>query len=233
MSTQKATKASPRALLKNCTLFRDLPASSLTKIAWLTNSRTYPRDAVIFNQGDQGDALYVVVSGRVRISATSESGKEVFFNLMGPNDAFGEIALIDGQTRTASAVAMEETVAIVIQRPHFMQLLEKDPTVGIHLLKLFCQRIRWTSELVEEAAFFDVPARMARRLIHLMPETPEGQDPSLELSQEELARFLGVTRQVINQYLQTWRRSGWIELGRGKLTISNLKALTEFANQSD
>ena len=220
-------------MLKNCTLFRDLPNDSLTKIAWLTNSRTYARDAVICTQGEPGNALFVVVSGRVRISATSENGKEVFFNLMGPNDAFGEIAVIDGQPRTASATAMEESNLLVIPRPHFMQLLEKDPTVSIHLLKLFCERIRWTSEMIEEAAFFDVPARMARRLINLIPETPAGQDPSIALSQEELAKFLGVTRQVINQYLQTWRRSGWIELGRGRLTITNLKALSDFAKQSD
>ena len=230
MSTRQA---SPRSLLKNCTLFRDLPTDSLTRIAWLANSRTYHRDAVICTQGEPGDALFVVVSGRVRISATSEKGKEVFFNLMGPNDAFGEIAVIDGEPRTASAVAMEETNLLVISRPHFIQLLEKDPTVSIHLLKLFCARIRWSSEMIEEAAFFDVPARMARRLIDLIPETREGQDPTIELSQEELARFLGVTRQVINQYLQTWRRSGWIELGRGRLTFTNLKALSDFAKQTE
>jgi CRP-like cAMP-binding protein len=147
---------------------------------------------------------------------------------MEPGDTFGEIAVMDGLPRTAGATAVEQTALIVIKRADFLQLLEREPRLGIHLLKLLCERLRWTSELVEESAFLAGPARLAKRLLILASlhgrAAGIGQ-LELRISQAELARFLGISRQIVNQHLSEWRRHGWVELGRSQIVIRNAAAL--------
>ena len=117
------------------------------------SSAPITKSSVIFSQGDEGDALFGVASGRVRISASASGGREVFLNIMEPGDTFGEIAVMDGLPRTANAMALDTSTLIVIQRADFLPFLEREPLLAIHLLKLMCERLRWTSELVEESAF--------------------------------------------------------------------------------
>src|SRR5690606_25300792 len=137
-------------------------------------------------------------AGRVRISASGVGGQEVFLNIMEPGDTFGEIAVMDGLPRTAGATALERTVLIVVQRQDFLQLLEHEPRLAVHLLKLLCQRLRGTSESVEEAALVPGRARLAKRLLILT--TLHGGSAGvgameLRISQSDLARFLGISRQ--------------------------------------
>ena len=108
--------------------------------------------------------LFGVVAGQVRISATGAAGQEVFLNIMEPGDTFGEIAVMDGLPRTAGACAVEDTALIVIKRADFLKLLEREPRLAIHLLKLLCERLRWTSALVEETASAESSARRASTL---------------------------------------------------------------------
>ena len=219
---------SPKAVLKHNYLFRSLSDSALDGIAALATKRTYYKGNVIFSQGDKGDALFGVASGRVRISASASGGREVFLNIMEPGDTFGEIAVMDGLPRTANAVALDDSTLIVIQRTDFLPFLEREPRLAIHLLKLMCERLRWTSELVEESAFMDGPARLAKRLLILASlhgRAARVGHLELRISQAELARFLGISRQIVNQHLADWRRLGWIELGRTQIVIRNTEAL--------
>ncbi len=209
-------------------LFRGLGAETLAEIVSLSTRRSYEPGAVVFLRGDAGDALYGVITGKVRISVSGAGGKEVFLNIMEPGDSFGEIALLDGQPRTASATAITQSELLVIQRDSFVALLRKESSLALHLIRLLCQRARWTAELMEDSALLGVPARLAKRLLSLaaMHGRPaEGGGTRLALSQEELAQFLGLSRQIVNQHLQTWRGKGWISLGRGSVTIANERAL--------
>ena len=219
---------SPKAVLRHNYLFRGLSDTALDGIAALATRRTYYKGSVIFSQGDKGDALFGVASGRVRISASASGGREVFLNIMEPGDTFGEIAVMDGLPRTANAVAIDTSALIVIQRADFLPFLEREPQLAIHLLKLMCERLRWTSELVEESAFMDGPARLAKRLLILASlhgRAARVGHLELRISQAELARFLGISRQIVNQHLSDWRRHGWIELGRTQIVIRNTDAL--------
>jgi CRP-like cAMP-binding protein len=219
---------SPKAVLKHNYLFRGLTDASLEKIATLAAKRTYYKGTVIFSQGDAGDALYGVASGRIRISASAPGGREVFLNIMEPGDTFGEIAVMDGLPRTANAIALDTSTLIVIQRADFLPLLEREPRLALHLLKLLCERLRWTSELVEESAFMAGPARLAKRLLILASlhgRAARVGQLELRISQGELARFLGVSRQIVNHHLSEWRRLGWLELGRTQIVIRNTDAL--------
>lgn len=219
---------SAKAVLSHNYLFKGLSDGALERIASLASRRVYRKGTPIFAQGDEGDALYGVAAGRVRISASGAGGQEVFLNIMEPGDTFGEIAVMDGLPRTAGAAALDDAVLIVIKRTDFLQLLEREPQLAIHLLRLLCERLRWTSELVEESAFLAGPARLAKRLLILASlhgRTAAVGQLELRISQAELARFLGVSRQIVNHHLSEWRRLGWVDLGRSQITIRNAEAL--------
>lgn len=214
-------------MLQRSPLFRGLQPQALERIAELAVQRGYRSGEIIFSQGDPGDALYGVVTGKVRISAGAADGREIFLNILEAGDTFGEIALLDGGIRTASAVTMAPSELVSIRRDHFLAVLEREPQVALELLRLCGERLRWTSGLVEDAALLDAPARLAKRLLSLgeLHGRKDGNAITLSISQEELASFLGLSRQVVNQYLQGWKGRGWVELGRGSVTVLDPAAL--------
>lgn len=228
-----------KTILEQTALFRGLPDAVLDRIQLIMKRRRYGKEAVVFRKGDPGDALYAVINGSVRVSANAANADEVFLNIMQPGDSFGEIALLDGMKRTASAIALEPTELGVIDRGSFLRLLEEEPAVAIHLLQLFCERVRWTSELVEDSAFLPVPARLAKRLLYLAEhhgsEVVKGVQ--LNMSQGHLSQFLGISRQIVSRYLHQWLENGWLELGRGKITIldpeSLRTAVTSYSDERD
>jgi CRP-like cAMP-binding protein len=223
---------SVQTILERNRLFRGLSAATIQQIAALAIRRPYEPDAIVFSQGDPGDSLYGVVTGKVRISASTREGKEMFLNIMEPGDTFGEIALLDGNPRTATATTTATCELMIIPRAQFLALLQREPTVAIHLLQLLCQRIRWTSGQAEDSALLTVPNRLARRLLSLAKlhgqQSPKGVQ--LIISQEEMGRFLGISRQAVNQYLQEWRAKGWVDVGRGKVTVLDEPALQTLAS---
>lgn len=222
-------------LLKSHYLFKDLAPSSIERIAALGVTRTLGANQPLFSKGDEGDALYGVLHGRIRISAVAPSGKEVILNVINPGEIFAEIALLDGGPRTADASAMEATELLQIHRRDFLQFLESEPRVASHLLKLVCDRMRVMNEMLEDSAFLSLPSRLAKRVLNLSRHQSEERDPSqplqFKISQSELGQMMGVSRESINKYLQAWRRAGWIELSRGKITLLNVPALENFIEE--
>jgi len=223
-----------RTLIERNSLFRGLAAATLERVVQLATRRSYEEGATVFLRGDPGDALFGVMTGRVRISASRAGGKEVFLNIMEPGDAFGEIALLDGSPRTATATAMARSELMILRREPFFELLRVEPQLATHLIQLLCKRVRWTAELMEDSALLGPPARLAKRLLTLASvhgrETPEGT--RLTLSQEELAQFLGLSRQMVNQHLQTWRGKGWLALGRGSVTLLDARSLQKLTQEA-
>jgi CRP-like cAMP-binding protein len=224
-----------RAVLKTSPLFRDLPDAALDRLAALSVRRSVRKGTRIFERGDPGDSLLGLISGQVRISAATASGQEVFLNIMEAGDSFGEIAVLDGNARTASAEALMDTELFVVRRSDLLALIEKEPKLATHLLVLLCKRLRWTSDLIEEAAFHSVSGRLARRLLILSEEHGTAADGAvtLRLSQAELAGFMNVSRQIVNQHLQEWRRRGWIGLSRGKVVILDMAGLRSVLDAAD
>ena len=225
------TTLAGRMMLQCSPLFRGLPSPEFERIAALATQRQYREGEVVCSQGDPGDALYAVVSGRIRISTGTPDGREIFLNIMEPGDTFGEIALLDGGTRTATATAMIASELVSLRRKQLFDLLLREPAVAVGLLRLCGDRLRWTSGLLEDAALLDLPARLAKRLLSLAQLHGEraGDGRKLRISQEDLASFLGVSRQVVNQQLQSWKAQGWIALGRGSVTVLDERALRAVA----
>jgi CRP-like cAMP-binding protein len=220
------------ALLATNYLFRDLDSRVVSRIAALGVTRHLDEDEVLFLKGDIGNALYGVLEGRMKISTTAAGGKEIVLSVMNPGDVFGEIALLDGGPRSADAVAMIRSNLFVIPRREFVSLLEREPRLATHLLRLVCARLRATSEMVEDAAFLSLPARLAKRLLALSPMQGEKVDGavSLRVSQSDLAQIMGTSRESINKHLQRWRADGWVDLGRSRVTLRRPQALQELVD---
>jgi CRP/FNR family cyclic AMP-dependent transcriptional regulator len=220
-----------RAVLRSNRLLRDLPDGALDLLAALAIRRSVGRGARIFAEGDPGDSLLGIIAGQVRISASTPDGREIFLNILEPGDSLGEIAVLDGEPRTATADALTDVELFVIRRPDLLALISREPRLAMHLIALLCRRLRWTSELIEEAAFLPAGARLASRLLKLGAEhgRPADGGITLHISQAELAAFLNVSRQVVNQQLQAWRRQGWVALGRGRVVILDPEGLRSAA----
>lgn len=224
-----------RAVLKANRLFRDLPEPAIDQLAALAIRKSCRRGTRIFAQGAPGDSLLGLISGQVRISANTPAGKEVFLNILESGDSFGEIAVLDGSPRTASAEALMDTELFAIRRSDLLALIEKEPKLATHLIALLCKRLRWTSELIEEAAFLPVAGRLARWLLKLSVEHGTTTDGvvTLKISQADLAGFMSVSRQMVNLHLQQWRKRGWIGLGRGRVVIRDLDGLRTVLHKPD
>lgn len=221
-----------KALLANSELLRGLSEELLDKLIAMTVTRKLAKNETLFVKGDPGESFFGVREGKIKIVTTSPNGKEVTLNIIEEGRFFGEIAMLDGQERTADAVAMEKTELMVIQRRDFIPFLESQPKLCIQVMQLLCQRVRLTSEMVEDAAFLPLDGRLAKRLLNLAEAYGEDGENGgvligLNLPQQELARMMGTSRESVNKQLQIWRNEGWIELARGKVTIMDEEALRD------
>lgn len=227
-----------QSLLASHYMFRDIEPVVLSRITDLGVTKRLDRQEVLFHKGDEGDALYGILSGQIRISASSFAGKEVIMNVLKPGEIFGEIALLDGLPRTADATAMGKCELFMIRRRDFVAFLEREPKLAIHLLRMVCERVRWTSGLVEDAAFLPLESRLAKRLLALAglygEEQAEGGTLiNIQLSQSELGRMMGTTRESVNRHLQAWKKDGFIDLGRGSVTIHDEEALEDIVDRAE
>jgi CRP-like cAMP-binding protein len=214
-------------------LFRGLEAGLIARLVELSRTRHLARDEVVFRKGDEGGTLYGVLEGAVRIAVGDVDGKEIVLNVMEPGDVFGEIALLDGLPRTADASAVVPSEVVEIHRPDFMLLMKREPKLSAHIIELLCERLRWVSELVEDAAFLPLSARLAKRVLALAvaygKEGPEGMAIELALSQEELARMAGGSRERVSKLLAEWSRSGFLRLTRSHVIVRKRAALEQIA----
>lgn len=202
-------------VLSRVPFFAGVPADELEKLASSLQRRTVRAGKAVFRQDDPGSSLYVIESGVVKVQRTSPEGKEVILTILGPGDFFGELALLDGEPRSADAVAKEDTALLVLERDDFLAFLDRAPAVATKLLAALSRRLRRTDQLVQDAAFLDVPARLARALLQLS-ESPEA---ATGLTQSELAAMVGASRESVNRWLQFYRRRGLIESASGSIRV--------------
>jgi len=191
--------------------------------------KRYPAGHEIYAKGSPGQSLMAVSSGTVKMTSVSIEGKEIVFNIVHPGDIFGEIALLDGGERSADAVAMTDCELLVLNRRDFMPILERRADICLILLRILCQRLRQTSEQVEDVSFRGLQSRIAKALLHLAESARlSGVSASplgLRVSQRELGNIAGGSRESVNKHLQAWHKAGWIDLGKGTIVIRNLAAI--------
>ncbi len=217
------------AVLAGHFLLRHLGREELRGLAAAATLANHARNAVIFNKDDPGDSMMAVIRGRVKICAYSADGKELVLNLIDRGGLFGEIALLDGRPRTADAVALEETDLLVLTRARFLPFLTANPELTVRLFSVLCQRLRQTSEHLEDALFLEAPSRLARGLLRLATAfgkpVARGLRIDIKLSQQQIGSLIGISRESINKHLGEWTQSGYIAVQSGIITIHNRAAL--------
>ncbi len=218
-----------RGLFEKHPLFGQLEAEELDRLVTYMRVASFRRRTVLFRKGDPGTNMMVVLRGRVKVCTHSEEGKELVLNLFSPGDVFGEIALLDGADRTADAVTIDDCDLLVLERRDFLPFLRSHPDACLKLMAVLCQKLRQTSELLEEALFLEGPSRLAKRLVHLAEAfgTPvaDGVRINLQLSQQQLGNMVGMSRESMNKHLRQWREEDLIRIRDGYYVITDLDAL--------
>jgi CRP/FNR family cyclic AMP-dependent transcriptional regulator len=223
-------------LLAGVPLFSQVPEEHLQGLAGFLRRRRFADGETIFSEGDAGEAMYIVEAGRVKIGLTSPEGREVILALLGPRDFFGELSLLDGRPRSANAVARTACELLVLTRQDFLQCVAAQPQLALNSLSAISGRLRRTDQIIADAAFLDVRARLARLLIHLAGDdarTPAAGGVVLGpgMTQSDLADMLGATRESVNKWLRHFEQHGILHLGRGRLRIPDLDVLRREASR--
>lgn len=223
-------------LLAGSQLFESFPSEALTALAAQAVKRPVRAKEVVFEQGAPGNEMFAIVQGRVKISAASADGKEMIFAIFESGDFFGETALFDGQPRSATCTAIEDSLLVAIQRSSFIPFLEMHPSLAIHLLSLLSQRLRGADEQLEDIAFFPLAARLARRLLNLAEEHGDVVGKKIEIamniSQYELANMVSASRESVNKQLAQWTKSGVLSLSPHLIVIEDSPQLHQIAKMN-
>ncbi|MGH6899131.1 MAG: Crp/Fnr family transcriptional regulator [Geminicoccaceae bacterium] len=218
-----------RALLANHPLFGQLAPEELDRLVAYMRLVRHPARTVLFRKGDPGTHMVVVVRGRVKVCTHSEDGKELVLNLINPGEVVGEIALLDGADRTADAVTLADSDLLILERRDFIPFLQRHPDACMRLFAVLCERVRRTSELLEEALFLEGSSRLAKRLVHLAEifgkPVPDGVKIDISLSQQQLGNMVGMSRESMNKQLKQWRQDDLVRIEDGCYVLTRLDAL--------
>jgi CRP/FNR family cyclic AMP-dependent transcriptional regulator len=208
------------SLLRNHSLFRDLPPAVIERLGSYMKTRRAARGSTIFAKGDPGTGLMGVLAGTVKVSVASADGKDIVLNLFHEGEVFGEIALLDGRPRTADATAMSDCDLVVIERRDFVPFLSGHPDVMLKFIEILCSRLRRTSEQVQDITFLNLPTRLAKTLLQLTAAEDGSTTPrKAAVTQREISQMIGISRESTNKQLRAWAKRGWIRLERGGVNV--------------
>lgn len=219
MEIQQAGTSAILQFLSSLALFEGVSKASLAALARESRLKRVPKGTFLFFQTDLANAVYMVRKGTIAIRLENPDGRELVINEMGPGDCFGELGILTGEPRSTSAEAIIDSEVLIIPSTTFQSILEQEPRLTLHLLKITAQRLQKSSKREEALAFHDAQQRLARQL--LQQDRLAADKGYLTLSQEELAQRAGLTRQTVTTILGRWRRRGWLLTGRGHIVLLN------------
>jgi CRP/FNR family cyclic AMP-dependent transcriptional regulator len=235
--TQDRTTRDRRlALLQKVPLFAGLAAERLEALTEVTTTKRLAAREELFHKGDEAAQVYVVASGRLKVVTTSVEGDDVLFAILDEGEVVGELPMLTGGRRTASVVALEPCELLTLARRDFLRFLRDQPEGAIELLVVLAERLVRVSEFAEDTLFLALPARLAKKLLHLAErygaEGAGGTRIDLRLSQGELADLVGTTRESVNKQIRAWTEDGIVRMDRGEVTILDADRLERFAGLS-
>ena len=225
------------AMLRKHPIFCDLESEAFDQLCRYAKHTTLKRGATLFSKGDPGNSLCAVISGTVKMSISSPDGRSAIFNLIGPGEIFGEIAVLDGQSRTADATANTNCEIFVIDRREFLPFVRSHPALAMKFIELLCAKLRWTSDQVEQVILQNLPGRLASALIRLAEKHKLAPgDQTIAVTQQEMSEMVGMTRESINKQLRVWATRKWVRLEHGAIVVLDaepLQALVEAGSGSE
>lgn len=208
------------SMLSKVYLFKDLSEDNLTELAKQTTLKHFPKNAILVNEGDDTDSLYIIESGKIKIYVSDETGKEIILTLHGSGDYFGEISLLDGAPRSASAMALEKSKLYIIKKRQFESFLLNDPEACMRVMRGLTHRLRELTDSVRDLALIDVYGRIAKKLTSMAHDEEGKQIISQKLTHKEIAAMIGSSREMVSRIMKELSRGGYILVEKDRMIIN-------------
>jgi CRP/FNR family transcriptional regulator len=211
------------SLLKRVPLFSELSPEELDRISRVAVPRSYPKGVRVFHEGDHSDACYIVRSGDLRVTREHPDGRAIALATLGPGDIFGELAMLDGEARSASVEALSDCELLALPAGDVRALLRSSAEITTKLVIALTRRLRESNERIARQSFQTVPSRVAGVLSQLIAEEAspiDGRDGvTIRMTQADLAQLAGTSRESVSRFLAVLERAGVVRVGRGRVTV--------------
>jgi CRP-like cAMP-binding protein len=218
-------------VVRNAPLFASLDDSAAAALRASMSPVKIGKGSVLFSEGAEGDVVYVVVEGKLKLGTSSGDGRENLLAILGPGEMFGELSLFDPGPRTSTATAVTDAKLLSLGHDKLIPFLKQYPDVALNLLGRLAQRLRRTNEAVGDLVFSDVPGRVAKALLDLGDRFGKTTDEGLyvyhDLTQEELAQLVGASRETVNKALADFAGRGWLRLEGRSVLITDVERLSK------
>ena len=206
-------------LLRNVPLFSALPEQQLALLTSVVSRKSFPRGATIIAKDDITESLYVVISGRLKVMMSDEEGREVILAILGPNEFFGEMGLLDDSPRSASVVALEACEMLSLSKRDFKKCLADNFEMAMTVMRGLVKRLREADQKIGSLALMDVYGRVARLLLE-MAETVNGQKVvTRKLAKQDIAKMIGASREMVSRVMKDLQSGGYIEVRPGSIFL--------------
>jgi CRP-like cAMP-binding protein len=219
------------SIVRKAPLFTALDEAAALSLHASMDSVKISKGSILFTEGDEGDHLYVILEGKIKLGTSSGDGRENLLSILGPGEMFGELSLFDPNPRTSTATAVTDAKLLSLGQAKLIPWLTENPRVSLNLLASLAQRLRRTNEAVGDLVFSDVPGRVAKSLIDLGErfgkQTDEGLLVNHDLTQEELAQLVGASRETVNKALADFAGRNWLKLDGRAVLITDFERLSK------
>ncbi len=210
-------------LLRSVPIFSDLKPSEIEELVSCVTVKDFPKITTVVHQMDPGDSMFVIVSGKVKVSLYGEDGREIILNNLYPGDFFGEMALLDSEPRSANVTTTEETTCMVLKREDFTRQVKRNPSIALNILSEMSRRLRSADEKIGNLALLDVYGRVARELLKISETdglvTDEGIVIETRPTHQEIASRIGTSRETVSRVLSDLARDGYLTMVGKKIII--------------
>ena len=218
-------------LLSRVPLFSELSREELERISRVSVARSFPAGVRVFHEGDHSDACYLVRKGDLRVTREHPDGRAIALATLGPGDIFGELAMLDGEARSASVETLSDSELLALPAADVRRLLADHPGISVKLIAALTRRLRETNERVARQSFQTVPSRVAGVLTQLIAEESAStgrQSITIRMTQADLAQLAGTSRESVSRFLATLERAGVVSVGRGRVTVVEPRRLRAY-----
>jgi CRP/FNR family transcriptional regulator, cyclic AMP receptor protein len=223
MAAEGDERKSPVELLRSVPLFADLEQEELENFSHVAVPRSFPAATRVFHEGDHSDACYIVRSGSFRVTREHSDGRAITLATLGPGDIFGELAMLDGEVRSASVEALGDGELLALPAGEVRALLARHPEITVKLVAALVRRLRAANERISRQSFQTVPSRVAGVLSQLVaeeaPRIAAGGEITIRMNQSDLAQLAGTSRESVSRFLADLERAGIVLPGRGRVTV--------------
>ncbi len=204
---------------ENSTAFTELSQQDLEYIASHGNTKSYPKNSILINEGDESDFLYIIKEGRVKVYVSEENGKEAILNIQGPGEYFGELALIDEAPRSATVVTTEPSKLVFVSRMDFEKCMASNPALSVKLIRALSSRVRELTDVVKNLALHDVYGRVAQTLLKMSNEKDGIRTIEQKLTHQDIANMVGASREMVSRIMKDLATGGYIQIKGKQISI--------------